>query len=95
MDVYDSNSLGKVNFTFYFLTFLRTPYFIACMYRACFDGKNMSPLAATIPGYFAKASLVLPTISSLFGNADIYSKLKKFNDNSNENVELLELKTKT
>ena len=60
------------------------------MYRALIGGDSLSPMVATVPGYVAKASLVLPSLSSLFGNTDINSKLYIFNSRSdNENIEIM------
>jgi hypothetical protein len=45
------------------------------MYRAFVEDSYVSPMAATIPSFFAKFSLTWPALLSLFGNRDIRKKL--------------------
>ena len=52
-----------------------TPYALVCLYRAFIDGDGVSPLGATIPSFFAKASLAWPSLFSLLGNKDIRQKI--------------------
>ena len=54
--------------------FCWTPYAIVCLYRAFLNEVNISPLAATLPAFFAKSSLAWPALFSLMGNKVISQK---------------------
>jgi hypothetical protein len=47
------------------------------MYTAL-SGNKLSPMLSTVPAYFGKFSLVWPAIACLYGNPDIYSKIRNF-----------------
>jgi hypothetical protein len=51
-----------------------SPYAAVCMYRA-FIGREVSPMVATIPAFFAKSSLAWPSLLTIIGNSDVRNKL--------------------
>lgn len=51
-----------------------TPYAIACLYVAFFN-TTLPPLVATIPAFFAKASLLWPSLLNILTNNDIKTRL--------------------
>jgi len=54
-----------------------TPYAIVSLYSAFIDAKRISPLMTTLPAFFAKSSMLWPSVLFMFSNSKIRKKLNK------------------